>query len=158
MAHASYPSLCGRCLQVAGNGFVCGALTPVCWPDDASSKNVSDPSGRTFLFSLINTHGRPVKLRLKDGDCTFALCLHGGWGPGFGGGADLCLMQQGRPANSNNGCCVYPESFELDHAAESAAGLPPIPFAYDKTLLAGGDGQEEEYVEFAAAEVEMYQL
>ena len=142
---------------MAGNGFVCGALTPVCWPDDASSKNVSDPSGRTFLFSLVNAHGRPVKLRLMDNHRSEAFLLNEGGGLDFGGGADLCLMQQGRPANSKEGCYVCPDSFELDHAAESAAGLPPIPFDYDKTLLAG-DGQEEEYVEFAAAEVEMYQL
>jgi len=118
---------------------------------------VADPSGRTFLFSLVNAHGRPVKLRLKAGHHDKALYLNGG-GPGFGGGSDLRLMSRGRPANKEDGCSVFPYSYELDRAAEAAAGLPPIPFAHDNTLLVGDDGQGHRLVEFAAAEIEMYQL
>lgn len=129
---------------------------------------MADPSGRTFLFSLTNAHGQAVKLRLKADHRDKALNLNGDdHGPGFGRGADLCLIR-GAAADVSGACDTEPGSFELDREAESAAGLPPIPFAYDKTLLAGvydnsddDDEAEEEaydYVSFAAAEIEVYQL
>ena len=74
-----------------------------------------------------------------------------GSGPGFGVGCDLRLME-GKMANEIGGCSTWPESFELDGESERAAGLSPIPFAYDEKLL---DGNR---VRFAAAEIEVYQL
>jgi hypothetical protein len=144
---------------VARNGFVCGAFTPVSWPADAADKPscVADPSGRTFLFSLVNAHGRAVKLRLRDGHQRSALNLDGAaWGPGFGHAADLLLMSR-KAANERGGCFSFPYSFEFDGDSERAAGLPPIPFAYDEKLLAGDRvGYYGGY--FAAAEIEVYQL
>ena len=141
---------------MADNEFVCGAYTPVSWPADNSHySHVADPSGRTFLFSLVNAHGRAVKLRLADGQHHSALNLTGAaWGPGFG--ADLRLMRE-KAANESNGCYASPYSFELDEDSERAAGLPPIPFAYDKALLAG-DGSGCFGTFFAAAEIEVYEL
>ena len=149
------------CAQAARNGFISGAFTPVSWPADAATRigYLPDPSGRTFLFSLVNAHGRVVKLRLKDSQHHFALNLNGAHcGPGFGSGADLRLMR--KEANDRgHGCHAYPMSFELDGDLERAVGLPPIPFAYDKALLAGDDGKgSRSWVEFAAAEIEVYQL
>jgi len=152
-------SLC-LCVQVAGNNFIFGAYTPVSWTADAATRrgSMADPSGRTFLFSLVNAHGRAVKLRLKDSQHRSALNLIGAaWGPGFGYGADLRLMWK-KAANESDGCCTYPSSFELDEDSERAAGLPPIPFAYDQTLLAGDDGKGKPWVDFTAAEIEVYQL
>jgi len=48
-------------------------------------------------------------------------------------------------------CFSTPSSFELDTAAESAAGLPPLPFSYNNTLLAGSSS-------FQLDECEMYTL
>jgi hypothetical protein len=154
-------------VQVADNGFVFGVFTPLSWPDNAVSRNahMADPSGRTFLFSLVNAHGRAVKLRLKADHRDKAFIMSGGaYGPAFGCGADLFLMR-GAAADKPRGCLTCPSSFELDQEAEAAAGLPPIPFAYDQTLLAGDDdgnhdnnSDGEDYVSFAAAEIEVYQL
>ena len=148
------------CLQVSGNSYVCGAYTPVSWPADAAerSRYVADPYGRTFLFSLTNKHGRAVKLRLKDSHCDEALNLSGSHcGPAFGCDEDLQLMHA-EAADEPQGCSTQPSSFEIDHEAERQAGLPPIPFAYDKKLLAGRDGKARGYVYFAAAEIEVYKL
>jgi hypothetical protein len=147
------------CAQAADNEFVCGAYTPISWPADAAKRNasVADPSGRTFLFSLENAHGRAVRLRLKRGDQRYAINLNGAAsGPGFGYYADLRLMAGGL-ADKQCGCCTHPSSFELDGESERATGLPPILFAYDKALLAG-DGKGTRWVYFAAAEIEVYQL
>ncbi len=57
------------------------------------------------------------------------------------------------------GSYCYPDSFEFDMEAESKADLPPLPFAYDKTLLSGvDDGQEETSSDFSLAELECYTL
>jgi hypothetical protein len=145
-------------VQVAGNGFVFGAFTPLSWPADNSlCSHVADPSGRTFLFSLVNAHGRAVKLRLKEAQRDKALTAYGsGNGPCFGN-SDLCLMY-GKAATDPQGSYGRPDSFELDHETEAAAGLPPIDLAYDKSLLAGDDGKGQANVCFAAAEIEVYQL
>jgi len=146
-------------VQVADNGFVFGVFVPVSWPADAAtaSRPVADPSSRTFLFSLANAHGRPVKLRLKEDQRDKALAVNGsGYGPSFGHN-DLWLIF-GSSAILPHGCYVQPESFDLDHGAEAAAGLLPIPFEYDEKLLAGDDGADQAHVYFAAAEIEVYQL
>ena len=144
---------------MAGNGFVCGAYAPVKWPADAAALRafIHDPSSCTFLFSLVNAHGRPVKLRSKP-DQGYSVNLDGALnGPGFGD-TDLRLMA-GSAADEPHGCVVAgSNSFELDHEAERAAGLPPIPFEYDQKLLAGDDGKGRALVTFAAAEIEVYQL
>jgi len=135
------------CVQVAGNGFVFGVFTPVSWPATAHREEswVADPSGCTFLFSLVNAHGRSVKLRLWAQHREEAISLEGrANGPGFGRGADLRLMWN-QKADGPQGCYTEPESFGLDHEAEAAAGLPPIPFAYDKHA-AGRRRRQERYV------------
>jgi hypothetical protein len=79
--------------QVAGSGNICGAFTPVSWPSVVHGTDIGDRTGRTFLFSLSNLHGRAVKLRLKDSERAYALRVRcGEVGPGFGAGADLRLM------------------------------------------------------------------
>lgn len=138
-----------RCVcdvQVAGNGNVIGAFTPVkspAAPTKASFLYKSDPSLSTCLLSLRNAHGRPCRLRLKAGMQNRALNLFSSYyhshGPGYGYDADLRLMHGAAP-NAPRGCSSYPYSFELNHAAEREAGLPPLPFAYIKWLLGGDDG------------------
>ena len=100
-----------------------------------------------------------MKLRLKADQRARALYLGGvGSGPGFGFGADVHLIWPSA-ANHRGGCLAVPSSFELDHESERADSLLPIPFVYDKTLLAGSDGRgSSPWVEFSAAEIEVYQL
>ncbi len=64
-------------------------------------------------------------------------------------------------AESDDGDESYcdPKSFELDAEAEREVELPPLPFAYDKTLLSGvDDGFNEEWSRFSLAELECYTL
>jgi hypothetical protein len=136
---------------------------------------VADPSGRTFLFSLTNAHGRAVKLRLKNSERSRALNIaRGPFGPGFGGGADLRLMC-GKAAARSRGCYSDPTqpAFEIDNDSDvglggdgdgaagvsAGSGLPqPVDFAYDESLLAGDDGKGAAFCFFAAAEIECWQL
>ena len=147
------------------------------WPSPADRPRtapsaVADPSGRTFLFSLTNAHGRAVKLRLKDSERSRALNIaRGPFGPGFGGGADLRLMC-GKAAARSRGCYSDPTqpAFELDPDSDvgrgndgdgvsAAAGPPPpVDLAYDKSLLAGDDGKGAAFCFFAAGEIECWQL
>jgi len=145
-------------VQVERSGFVLGAFTPPRWPADPSVKgHVADPSGRTFLFSLVNAHGRAVKLRLKPGEQKSAIgCYGAAHGPIFGGAVDLRLMWCAA-ADQPMGCLSRPlnSCFEIDQQTEAEAGRPPIPFRYGRSLLAGGERKKPF---FAAAEIEVYQL
>ena len=142
--------------QVSGSGYLCGGFTPLSWP---SLRNafVGDSSGRTCLFSLVNAHGRPVRLRLSARHGHRALHVSQASGPGFGVGADLLLMEDA-PADQRDSCYARAHSFELDQRAEAAAGLPPVAFAYDSTLLAGGRKDRDGNAHFAAREIECYAL
>ncbi len=129
--------------QVKQSGNVFAVFTPVAWPAD-SPGFIADPSRRTCIVSLGNKLGRPFRLKLKAGEERYAVSRFGSDGPVFGGGFDIALMSQGQSSCS-------PFSFELDAEAESKAGLPPLPFVYDKTLLSGVPS-------FTPAEIECYTL
>ena len=158
-------------MQVGGNDFIFGAYTPINLPSTATFASTSgqDSSGRTFLFSLENAHGRAVKLRLKNrvvpagngpvfhSALFFPSANHG---PSFGYG-ELALLQPRSPYDATMSSSTAQSvqiAFELDHEAERAAGLPPIPFPYNWTLLAGADDQSGDRAFFDAAEIEVYQL
>jgi hypothetical protein len=147
---------------VARNGFICGAFTPLSWPADAGTRddNVADPSGRTFLFSLVNAFGRAVKLRLKSTARSAALMLQHNWGPVFGTHGDLCLIDSRHQTNVKAAECgsFTPASFEVDRAAEASrpAQRPlPSPFFFHHTLSRRGILGAPS---FSAAEIEVYQL
>ena len=138
-------------------GNICGAFTPLQWPKEDVGP-VADPSGRTFLFSLSIAHGRAVRLKLTDAQR--ALSCRKEFGRGFGRGCDLRVGFE-EAMNAPRGCYTCPNAFELDHAAEAAAGLPAIPFAYDGELLPGherGIIAVNERTLFAAAEVAVYHV
>ncbi len=101
-------------------------FTPVAWPA-GSPGAIADPSGRTCIVSLVNKHGRPCRLKLKNGEEKHAVSRFAGTGPAFGRGSDVGLMRL------ENHC--FPSSFELDAEAENQAGLPPLPFAYDNAAV-----------------------
>ena len=134
-------------VAVEGNGFVFGAFTPVEWPRTRGACIIEDPSRRTFLFSLVNGCGIPVKLKLGTGDHGRALNLWPGSGAGFG--FNLRLAHNG-PANAQNGCMAMPvvSSYNIDM---EATGPLPAGFVYDEKLLGGS-------LNFAAREIECWQL
>ena len=71
-------------IRAKGNGFVFGAFTPFQWPLEpvkVEGECIADPSGATFLFSLVNAHKRAVKLRLKKCENYRAGMLWKGYGP-----------------------------------------------------------------------------
>ena len=47
-----------------GNGYVFGAYTHCSWP--AAEGVVADPTGKSFLFSLVNAANKAVRFSLKD--------------------------------------------------------------------------------------------
>ncbi len=130
------------------------AFTPVKWPSDDPGW-FADPSGRTCIVSLVNAHHRPLRLQLKAGAESHAAYKTKSRGPCFGAKvSDVDIMV---PGSAQNYC--MPESFELDEAAEREAGLPPLPFKYDKTLLSGvDDGKGRNWSKFSLAELECYTL
>jgi hypothetical protein len=150
--------------QVAGTGYVFGAYTAVDWPNrpaDDLAVTVSDPSGASFMFSLINEYDRPFRMSLIDRER--ALCVDPTNGPMFGGAiadaagkkvkfCNLLLMFNDKDANEANGnvsndALHHDGSYQLD----AWEGAPPIGFKLDNTTLAG-----RKY--FAASEMECYSL
>ncbi len=126
-------------------------FTPMAWPA-GSPVHVADPSGRTCIVSLLNKHGRPFRLKLKSGQEPNAVYKYDACGPCFGdGGGEVAVFAEKR-------CSCLPGTFELDAEAERKAGLPSLPFAYDRTLLSGVDeaGQSQHF--FELAELECYTL
>ena len=81
-------------------------------------------------------------------------------GPAFGTGADLLSCWNKRLRAQIGWCGSAPHSFELDQEAEAAAGLPPVDFEFDQTLLAGDDGhgQGRSFVCFATDDIDACQL
>ncbi len=120
-------------------------------------QSVSDPTGRTCIVSLVNAHHRPFRLKMKSKQGKHAIIRGDEWGgPAFGAGPDVAL-------NTEDGTFCQPKSFEMDTKAESEAGLPPIKFKYDKTILSGiTDKQSYDEIiggrQFDAEEVEVYAL
>lgn len=142
--------------QVKQSGSICGAFTPVKWLAANFGHNISDPSGRTCLFSLVNTHDRPVRLRLQSPERDRAIFAVPVTGPIFGSGMSLL---HGDMATGPVVSTSFPGSFELDQEAERAAGLPRIPFALDNDLLAASHNPEKPISTlFDAAEIECYAL
>jgi hypothetical protein len=95
----------GRCnghfnpvtLILSTNDCIFGGYTPVAWTSRNSA--VSDPSLKSFLFTIRNPHNLPTQIfKLKQGD--YAIYDHSDHGPRFGGGTDLHVADQCRNSNS----------------------------------------------------------
>jgi hypothetical protein len=117
--------------QVETSGNVFAAFTPIAWKSEPRGY-VVDPSKRTCIVSFVNKYSRPFRLKLKSGGHR-AIFMSPSTGPCFG-------------------CC------DVDILL-SAAGLPPLPVVYDKTLLSGvDDGRNLASSKFQPAELEVYAL
>jgi len=56
---------------VKDNNFIFGAYTHCAWP--AVRGTVADPTGKSFLFSLVNKADKAVRFSLRDKDCAIEL-------------------------------------------------------------------------------------
>jgi hypothetical protein len=132
---------------VAGNSFVFGAYTHCSWP--AAEGTVADPTGKSFLFSLVNASGSAVCFSLRDRDRAIRL----GGSVSFGAEkyedgkatafSNIMLMWQGA-ADQKDANAANP--WAADKAYQPKDGAP-----YSQTFLAG-----QRY--FTAAEIEVFQL
>ncbi len=127
-------------MQVKGSGNVFAVYAPgaLAHSSDAATGFLRDESKHTCVVSLVNEHGRPCRLKLPP----MAYTLMGRAGSG------LMSERDGRIALAND---YQPALIALDAEAESLAGLPPLPFPYHSTLLAGSERRSIE-------EIECYQL
>src|SRR5690606_3164441 len=69
----------------AKNGYIFGGYTPIDW--NCSNTYASD--NRSFLFSLVNAKGTPMKMT-NTGRNKHSIYRCSSYGPTFGGGHDLC--------------------------------------------------------------------
>ena len=134
-----------------GSGFVFGAYTHCAWP--AVDAVVADPTGKSFVFSLVNKAGKAVRFSLQDKNR--AIEAHDGGGLLFGatetvddqqtGWANFVTMNDGLAADERDANCANSiDDTEVYHPDDAALKC-------DETFLAG-----EHY--FAAEEIEVYQL
>ena len=153
LTHCSiYACSCCTCAQVAGNGFVFGAYTHCAWTILVSAI-VADPSGRSFLFSLVNATGKAVRFSLRHQDSAVQLagrCLSFGSYVEDANGAVLArpnftLMHAGRAVDRAQG--NFARAIDALSSYQHHDGIDD----YSDSFLAG-----REY--FAAAEIEVYQL
>ena len=135
---------------MAGNNFVFGAYTHCKWP--AADAVVGDPSGKSFLFSLINASSKAVRFSLREKGRALQLTrtrvrfgASSGSGHGQSGWPNVILMHDGRAADEACGNCANDVDGGAADQPDAAA------FACDITFLAG-----QEF--FAAAEIEVFQL
>ena len=132
---------------MARNNFIFGAYTHCSWP--AVNRVVADPTGKSFLFSLVNASSKAARFSLRDKDRAFrvadSICCgaekyEDGKAAAF---ASFVLMLKGaadeKDANGAN-------SVKANSAYQSDDGT-----VCDHTFLAGRQL-------FAAEQIEVYQL
>ena len=111
-------------IRVKENNFIFGGFTG----DAAWSSSEGDwvRSSNSFVFSLVNAVGGPVRLR-----CTapgYAIMCWYPYGPAFGGGRDICI--DGDWTRAGGGCSCSPSSYT---ACDPAFTVTPV----TNSLLAG---------------------
>jgi hypothetical protein len=150
--------------QVSETGYIFGAYTAVDWPKKPTAGsppvNVPDPSGSSFLFSLVNAYDRPFRLSLLD--ASRAMRVGDTDGPMFGGEVEdadgktvkfsnLLLMHLGKSASDAAGNCTNDHAHREAYQIDAWEDAPPAGFKLGQTTFAG-----KQY--FAAAEIECYSL
>jgi hypothetical protein len=136
---------------VAGNGNVLGGYLVPSWK--ANDCWVSDPTVRTFLFSLVNAHSRPVKFKQSSAACAAACST----GTLFLCGVGLSLMTSQASneqfANGENGTAP---NLELDDEYERKYGLAKPNFSLGPGFMSAGGipGRGR----FACEEIEVFAM
>ena len=131
--------------QVKGNGYIFGAYTHCGWP--TAKGIVADPTGKSFLFSLVNKTGKAVRFSLRDKDRAIQVARCIIFGEYNENGKSTCypnfiLMHNGASDGNNN----TSNAFTANKAYQPDDGT-----VCDQTFLAGS-------AYFAVAEIEVYQL
>ena len=110
-------------IRVKENNFIFGGFTgDAAW----SSKREWVRSSNSFVFSLVNAVGGPVRLR-----CTapeYAILCESSCGPAFGGGCDIYIY--GDWTRAGGGCYCNPHSYTT---CDPAFTVTPV----TNSLLAG---------------------
>ena len=110
-------------IRVKENNFIFGGFTgDAAW----SSKRGYVRSSNSFVFSLVNAVGGPVRLRCTDPER--AIVCYPSYGPVFGGGCDIQIY--GDWTRARGGCYCYPHSYT---ACDPAFAVTPV----TDSLLAG---------------------
>jgi hypothetical protein len=80
--------------------FVFGGYTPVPW--DSTNKYKTDSSHRSFVFTILNTHGiGGRKFGLKPDHAQYAIYTHKDYGPIFGDGHTIRVNSNCSTTNGN---------------------------------------------------------
>ena len=135
--------------QVKGNGFIFGAYTHCAWP--AANGIVGDPTGRSFLFSLVNKADKAVRFSLRDKNRAMQLSR-----------STVCFgsdqVEDGKTTGVPNFILMFKRAADQKNANAAndskRDGTPYQPDdgrVRDETFLAG-----QQY--FAAEEIEVFQL
>lgn len=89
----------------SNNNFLFGGYTSVAW----TSCNNYQKDSTAFLFTLTNPHNiPPTKYLIKGGNEGNAIYDHTSYGPTFGGGHDIYLVNN---SNSSNSSTNFPNSY-----------------------------------------------
>jgi hypothetical protein len=121
-------------------GLIFGGYTPCKWLKAKEQEFVSDPAGRSFLFSLSKNMMFPIKASQKN----YAISAYGGWGPIFGSpyGPDLSISDKCH--TSDHSCSSLGSYYEIPPSIKEYTNE-----AY--SLLAGSKN-------FKVLEYEVYEL
>ena len=112
-------------IRVKENNFIFGGFTgDAAWSSNRNVKLVR--SSNSFVFSLVNAVGGPVRLRCTQPEC--AIRCNSSWGPVFGVGVDICI--RGDWTRARGGCYCDPESYTT---CDPAFAVTPV----TDSLLAG---------------------
>jgi hypothetical protein len=85
-------------LILSTNDCIFGGYTPLTW----SSRNayVSDPSLRSFVFTIKNPHNLPARV-FKQKQESYAICDNSSYGPIFGDGHTICIYNESHSSNNS---------------------------------------------------------
>ena len=136
-------------VQVAGSGNVMGSFIAPSWGQPQRSW-IAEPTERSFTFSLVNAHSRPVKLKLaaptyaayhNDTDAVY-LCH-----------TSIVLMQSQQAANTsiNTTTGATAGYVVLDDEYERKRGVGESEVAVDGVFMSGTPEGK-----FACAEIEVF--
>ena len=125
-------------IRVKENNFIFGGFTgDAAW----SRKGEWVRSSNSFVFSLVNAVGGPVRLRCTQPER--AIVCDPTCGPAFGGGFDIRIY--GDWTRAGGGCCFFPQSYT---ACDPAFAVTPV----TDSLLAGS------YCNWSVGELEVFAL
>jgi hypothetical protein len=103
-------------------GWIFGGYTPATWSIQGGS--VADPSGESFLFTLVNPRGaEPMKFPIRQDRTEFAIYCARECGPSFGGAGAMCDLRITYRGRSHTQ--AFGRAYEVgDYSEEFLTGAP----------------------------------